>query len=46
MVLPSLTFIMDPTMNLISRPHHECERNEHHSPCSEVPKNYSKVRNK
>ena len=46
MVLPSLTFMMDPTMNLMSRPHYECERNEYHSPCFEVPKNYSKVRNK
>ena len=30
MVLPSLTFIVDPTMNLMSGPHHECERREHH----------------
>ena len=35
MVLPPLTFMVDPTMNLMSRPHHECERREHYSPCSE-----------
>ena len=32
MVLSPLTFIVDPTMNLMSGPHHECERKKHHSP--------------
>ena len=30
---PPLTFVIDPTMNLISEPHHECKRSEHNSPC-------------
>ena len=30
MVLLPLTFMVDPTMNLISEIHHECERREHH----------------
>ena len=41
MVLPPLTFMVDPTMNLISGHHHECERREYHSPCYRSPKNYS-----
>ena len=35
MVFPPLTFMVDPNMNLMSGPHHECERREHHSLCSE-----------
>ena len=31
MVLPPLTFMVDPTINLMSGPHHECERREHYS---------------
>ena len=31
-MLPPLTFMVDPTMNLMSRPHHKCEKREHHSP--------------
>ena len=30
MVLPPLTFIVDPTINLMSVPYHECERREYH----------------
>ena len=30
-VLLPFTFMVDPTMNLMSRPHHECERREYHS---------------
>ena len=33
-VLPLLTFIINPIMNLISGHHHECEKMEHHSSCS------------
>lgn len=42
MMLPPLTFMMDPTMNLMSGPHHECKRREStilRTPG--VPKNYS-----
>ena len=31
MVFSPFTFMVDPTMNLISRPHHECERIKYHS---------------
>ena len=31
MMFPPLTFIVDPTMNLMSGPHHECEKREYHS---------------
>ena len=36
-----LTFMVNFTMNLMSGPYHECEKNEQHSLYSEVPKNYS-----
>ena len=32
-VLFFLTFMMDPTMNLMRGSHHECERRKYHSPC-------------
>ena len=35
MVLLPFTFMIDPTMNLMSELHYKCERMEHHSPCSE-----------
>ena len=41
MVLVLLIFMIDPIMNLMSEPYHECERREHHSFVSEIPKNYS-----
>lgn len=41
MILPLLTFIMDPIMNLMSRSHYKYEKMKHHSLCSEIPKNYS-----
>ena len=38
MVLPPLTFIVDPTINLMSVSYHECERREYHFPYSENTK--------
>ena len=34
-MLPPLTFIVNFTMNLLSKPYHEYERKENHSPCFE-----------
>ena len=36
----SFTVIMDPTINLMSRPYYKYKRRKHYSPCSRVPKNY------
>ena len=36
MMLPPLTFMIDPTMNLMNGPHHECEKREHHCPYSKI----------
>ena len=36
MVFAPLTFMVDPIMNLMSEPHHECERKEHNFPYSET----------
>ena len=33
-VLPPLTFVVDPIMNLMSKLYYEYERIEHHSPCT------------
>ena len=35
MMLPSLTFIVDPTMDLMIKPYHECEKRKQHSQYSE-----------
>ena len=32
-MLPPFAFMVTFTMNLMNRPHHECERNEHHYSC-------------
>ena len=36
MMLPPLTFMIDPIMNLMNRPHHKCEKKKHHSPYSGI----------
>ena len=41
MVLSHLTFMVDPTINLMSGPHHECERGSTIFHTLGVPKNYS-----
>ena len=43
MVLPPFTFMVDPAMNLMSEPHHECERRETILRVPGVLKNYSHV---
>ena len=43
MVFLPLTFMVNFTINLMNESYHECERNEHHSSCSKVPKNYSET---
>ena len=39
-MFPPLIFVVDPAMNLMNKPYYECEKNEHHSPCLGIPKNY------
>lgn len=40
-MLPLLTFMVGPIINLISRPHYIYKKKEYHSSCSKVSKNYS-----